>query len=205
MTISGRVWAEWLKIRIWARDSEKKLEQDKTWEISFLLIQLSLTTIPLQLRYPNWAIVVRMLAHSCFTDVLLPAPTMSNSLLMMPCIMSHMASSQAVEDTALDASCYDSEGLEEIWNFSVGIITVPTSAFIVLHGCWAFLWAVAMLEHCEQKLGGYQERKCFENEISYFCAVQRAILGPDCVRDTAGTGLVQLPKEMLLYPKLLST
>lgn len=142
-----------------------------------------------------------MLAHSCFADVLLPAPSMNNFLLTMPCIMSHMASSQAVEDTALGASCYDSGGDSRTF----GIFLTALSQFQLqpsLSSMEAFLWAGEMLEHCEQKLGGYQERKCFENEISYFCAVQRAILGPDCVRDTAGTGLLQLPKEMLLYPKL---
>lgn len=45
MTLDERVWVGRLKVGIWARDPEKTLEQDKTWEISFLQIWLSMTIL----------------------------------------------------------------------------------------------------------------------------------------------------------------
>lgn len=53
----------------------------------------------------------------------------------------------------------------------------------------------------EQKPGAYQERKCFENEISYFCAAERAILGPDRVGDTGWDAITAATKGNAAVPK----
>lgn len=52
-----------------------------------------------------------------------------------------------------------------------------------------------------KKPGAYQERKCFENEIFYFWAAERAILGPACIGGVGWDAIPAAAKGNAAVPK----